>query len=410
MHHSAGGASSNGHHNGSSRARTPWSNAAGYNAGNGSLKQHAYSSSNTYYASSNASSSSHASSSGGAAAAWAEKGNELFKEGAAALSTVREQMVNPWTLVRKLLSITLQGAILFGVLAFAVYGGYMFITMRWSGRYMRIPVYTKYEIGQAGWQRPLLAPSLGLADADADRDPLAASTPAAQAGTTHPAKVSGAGTVKQEHLANRGTELQLYNFDQKSARADGRREINDLHVLILTPLKNAVDVLDNFFELLTGLEHPKENTSIGFLIGDEEDHTGKLVDEWVQKQHDKGEYRKISLLKKDFGIITPGGDARHKNWLQAQRRSLMAKARTLLLTSTLEPSVDWVLWLDSDLSECPKSLIADLLFYGHAGVYPDNYDNTNTNPEEYMPLADVITPNIMRRLGPGQIQGYDLNK
>jgi hypothetical protein len=207
-----------------------------------------------------------------------------------------------------------------------------------------------------------------------------------------------------------GTSVQLYDFDQKSIRTDGRKNINDLHILILTPLKNAVDLLDSFFSLLTGLEHPKENISIGFLIGDEEDDTGKIVHEWVGKQQDLGHYRKISLLKKDFGIITPGGDARHKNWLQGQRRSLMAKARTLLLTSTLEPSVDWVLWLDSDLAEAPKSMIADLLYYGHAGVYPDNYDNTNANLEDQMPLADVITPNIMRRLGPGQIQGYDLNK
>ena len=347
---------------------------------------------------------------------WVETGKRLLSQGIAIASKNRPSKRSLF-LLRKLVSLLLQAGILLGILAFAIYGGYMFITMRWSGRYMRIPVYTKYEIGQAGWQRPLLLPSppflpgslnrplptghSNIPNSPSDSDTAAAALPAN--------KLPSLSSINSKKPS--ATSLQLYDFDQAaSSRADGRRSVNDLHVLVLTPLKNAGDVLDNFFTLLTGLEHPKENISIGFLIGDEEDATGKLVNEWVGAQHTKGDYRKITLLKKDFGLITPGGDARHKNWLQAQRRSLMAKARTLLLTSTLEPSVDWVLWLDSDLSEAPSSLIADLLFYGNAGVYPNNADTMTTNEEDQEPFADVITPNIMRRLGPGQIQGYDLNK
>lgn len=94
----------------------------------------------------------------------------------------------------------------------------------------------------------------------------------------------------------------------------------------------------------------------------------------------------------------------------------MAKARTTLLTSTLEPSVDWVLWLDVDLVEAPKSLIADLLRYGGAGVEElegpaANVANVADEDElDRPPSADVITPNIMKRRGPGRLQGYDLNK
>lgn len=46
----------------------------------------------------------------------------------------------------------------------------------------------------------------------------------------------------------------------------------------------------------------------------------------------------------------------------------MARARTYLLTSTLEPSVDWVLWLDSDIAEFSPTLFEDLLVYGNGGV------------------------------------------
>jgi len=135
----------------------------------------------------------------------------------------------------------------------------------------------------------------------------------------------------------------------------------------------------------------------------------------------------------------------------------MAKARTTLLTSTLEPSVDWVLWLDVDLVEAPKSLISDLLTFGGAGIErerrPSRGRKADANTEvnkwkasehdieamatdvpsrpadevdslggddvqdqdedeldmDMPPLADVITPNIMRRLGRGWVQGYDLN-
>ena len=85
---------------------------------------------------------------------------------------------------------------------------------------------------------------------------------------------------------------------------------------------------------------------------------------------------------------------------------MLAKARTFLLTATLHPDVDWVLWLDSDVIQAPTSLISDLLVYGNAGV---GY-SPKTNDAMAPPLADVITPNIMREIGPHELQGYDLNK
>lgn len=86
----------------------------------------------------------------------------------------------------------------------------------------------------------------------------------------------------------------------------------------------------------------------------------------------------------------------------------MAKARTLLLTSTLEASVDWVLWLDSDVYELSSSIISDLLFYGNAGVSPQT--NISINGEAApQPYGDIITPNVMTRKG-NYLKGYDLNK
>lgn len=80
----------------------------------------------------------------------------------------------------------------------------------------------------------------------------------------------------------------------------------------------------------------------------------------------------------------------------------MARARTYLVTSTLEPSVDWVLWLDVDIAEFSPSLFEELLYYGNAG-------NDLSPPSDAADWNDVIIPNAMRRLPDGQLLGFDMN-
>ena len=92
----------------------------------------------------------------------------------------------------------------------------------------------------------------------------------------------------------------------------------------------------------------------------------------------------------------------------------MAKARTLLLTSTLRPDVDWVLWLDSDLAFAPPSLVSDLLRYGGAEVEGSRAEGavgTEVGHERRdQGLADVIVPNVMKHhKGPASVQAYDWN-
>lgn len=92
----------------------------------------------------------------------------------------------------------------------------------------------------------------------------------------------------------------------------------------------------------------------------------------------------------------------------------MARARTYLLTATLEPTVDWVLWLDSDIAEFSPSLFEDLLVYGKGGVIdshglqsPSSSPEGTIEPEEW---NDVIVPNAMQRLPDGQLHPFDMNK
>jgi mannan polymerase complexes MNN9 subunit len=98
----------------------------------------------------------------------------------------------------------------------------------------------------------------------------------------------------------------------------------------------------------------------------------------------------------------------------------MARARTYLLTATLEPSVDWVLWIDSDISEISPTIFQDLLIYGKAGVLPSQSSSSSSSSSSIQKKADssergeeewndVIVPNAMKRLPDGTLHGFDMN-
>lgn len=87
-------------------------------------------------------------------------------------------------------------------------------------------------------------------------------------------------------------------------------------------------------------------------------------------------------------------------------RSILGRVRSILLTSTLRGDHDWVLWLDSDVTEVSPRLFEELLFLGGTGAGPASAgDNAHGSSE----FNDVVTPNICRRRG-RDVHGYDLNK
>lgn len=158
------------------------------------------------------------------------------------------------------------------------------------GSYMPTPHYTRNDIAQAGFIRQPL--EFG--------------------------KLPSGNAVSKE---TRRTQTSVHDFADLSTAP---RTPDEQHVLILSPLRNAEPTLSAFLELLATLEHPRAQTSLGLLIGDEEDATGSLIADWVKEQAEKGEYRHISLIRKDFGLDSPKGNARHLKWVQPQRRCLTA--------------------------------------------------------------------------------------
>lgn len=140
------------------------------------------------------------------------------------------------------------------------------------------------------------------------------------------------------------------------------------NILILTPFKNAEASLERYFENLQNLQYPHEKISLGFLEGDSTDNTFALLEK--KRQELKQNFKRITLLKKDFGFQIPTGTPRWAGSIQYQRREILAKSRNHLLFRSLRDD-DWVLWLDADVCEYPADIIQQLLATGKDIVHPN---------------------------------------
>lgn len=131
-------------------------------------------------------------------------------------------------------------------------------------------------------------------------------------------------------------------------------------LLILTPVKNAGAHLGRYFALLSRLNFPHENLSLGFLESDSTDSTYADIEVLLPDLDRR--YRRARLWKKDFGLYLPAGMPRWAPGLQIPRRTILAKSRNHLLMRALDDE-DWVLWIDVDLADYPPDIIERLLAY-----------------------------------------------
>jgi hypothetical protein len=138
-------------------------------------------------------------------------------------------------------------------------------------------------------------------------------------------------------------------------------------VLILTPVKQAAGHLDRYFDCLRQLDHPADRLGLGFLESDSTDGTYDALAARLPELRER--YRRVTLLKRDFGFQIPDGQPRWAPHLQLQRRSILAKSRNHLLMCALTDE-DWVLWLDVDVSYYPTDVIGRLLATGKDVVMP----------------------------------------
>lgn len=121
--------------------------------------------------------------------------------------------------------------------------------------------------------------------------------------------------------ATNNSNLVLHDYNQPSASS-----VDDLELLILCPMKDAESDLSRFFQLLDQLAHPKSKTSLGFLVGDEDDQTAQVLLDLVdERQKGPASFKKATILRKDFSLDLPSTASRHAYWLQPARRCVLLR-------------------------------------------------------------------------------------
>ncbi|KAF1986438.1 glycosyltransferase family 62 protein [Aulographum hederae CBS 113979] len=163
-------------------------------------------------------------------------------------------------------------------------------------------------------------------------------------------------------------------------------------VLILTPLAR---FYPEYWENLLHLTYPHELISLGFIIpkGKEGNAAFQQLQVAVSKTQSKSSKKRfasVTILRQDTESPLPNQSEseRHKMENQKARRAAMSKARNSLLFTTLGPTTSWVLWLDSDIVESPKTLIQDLASHNKPIIVPNcfqRYRDPQTNTPAVRP-------------------------
>jgi hypothetical protein len=143
--------------------------------------------------------------------------------------------------------------------------------------------------------------------------------------------------------------------------------IVDPSVLILTPVKQATEHLNRYFELISRLTHPPDRLSLGLLESDSTDDTFSRLRAMLPAL--RGRFARVTLVQRNFGFHMPPGVPRWAPPLQLARRTILAKSRNYLLFAALAEE-DWVLWIDVDVADYPPDVLTQLLATGKDIVHP----------------------------------------
>ncbi|KAH3661413.1 hypothetical protein OGAPHI_006820 [Ogataea philodendri] len=176
----------------------------------------------------------------------------------------------------------------------------------------------------------------------------------------------------------------ISHYDLNKLASTPMAAYNKERVLILTPLAK---FLDGYWDNLLKLSYPREQIELGFIVprtADGDAALRKLEVAVKQVQNPKNtkepKFAKVTILRQDNEALESQSEKdRHAFKIQKERRAQMAVARNSLLFTTIGPYTSWVLWLDADIVESPRTLIQDLVSHDKpviaANCYQRYYDN-----------------------------------
>ncbi|GMM28761.1 mannosyltransferase complex subunit [Martiniozyma asiatica (nom. inval.)] len=198
--------------------------------------------------------------------------------------------------------------------------------------------------------------------------------------------------VKSTWTAKNLPAEHISHYDLNNLEATANAKENNEHILILTPMAN---FHEDYWSNILELTYPRELIELGFIVPrtEEGDVALKQLEAAIKKIQNpnakNAKFSKITILRQDNDSLKSQLEKdRHALQVQKERRSQMATARNSLLFTAIGPYTSWVLWLDADVVETPRSLIEDLTSHDKpvlsANCY-QRYFNKDENKEDIRP-------------------------
>ncbi|MCJ1290544.1 hypothetical protein MMC34_002083 [Xylographa carneopallida] len=177
------------------------------------------------------------------------------------------------------------------------------------------------------------------------------------------------------HMPLEINSTTIEHIDLNPIESTPKAVANGERVLILTPLRDASEFINKYFDLLSELTYPHGLIDLGFLVGDSTDDTMAVLAaelDRVQKRTDKIPFRSAKIIEKDFGVSHHQDvEDRHSFAAQGPRRKAIGKARNYLLYSALQPEHSWVYWRDVDIVDSPSAILEDFMAHDRDILVPN---------------------------------------
>lgn len=171
--------------------------------------------------------------------------------------------------------------------------------------------------------------------------------------------LSSSSKASSSILSSSSSSSSSYYLNLNSLNATSEARERGEHLLVLTPLTNTTRdkmFLERYFELLDRSTYPNHLISIGLLVTDpslvNSDSFIHQIQQWQGRWSNA--FNDIHVYERympDLHVENHG----------PYQRSLMARARNILLTAALREHHSWVAWIDVQVVDYPPTIFDDLM-------------------------------------------------
>lgn len=171
--------------------------------------------------------------------------------------------------------------------------------------------------------------------------------------------LSSSSKASSSILSSSSSSSSSYYLNLNSLNATSEARERGEHLLVLTPLTNTTRdkmFLERYFELLDRSTYPNHLISIGLLVTDPSLVNSNSFIHQIQQWQGRW-----SNAFNDIHVYERYMPDLHVENHGPYQRSLMARARNILLTAALREHHSWVAWIDVQVVDYPPTIFDDLM-------------------------------------------------